>query len=70
MWLWAYQINGIPFKHVMPCIAMRRERVANYVDPRLTVQAYIVTYSKSAKPLPDQAIWPSVRGPELSHQKY
>ncbi|KAK9195523.1 hypothetical protein WN943_003645 [Citrus x changshan-huyou] len=42
-----------------------RERVANYVDSRLTVRAYIVTYSESTKPLPDQAIWPSVRGPEI-----
>ena len=49
----------------MSCIAMKCECAANYVDPRPTVRAYIVTYSESIKPLPNQTIWPSVQGPEI-----
>lgn len=52
----AYEISGISCKHAMPCIAMRHKRAANYVDLCLTVHVYIITYSKSIKPSPDQAI--------------
>ncbi|KAK9222452.1 hypothetical protein WN944_010888 [Citrus x changshan-huyou] len=62
----AYQISGIPCKHAMPCIVMKCECAANYVDPRLTVRAYIITYSEFIKPRPNQAIWPSVQGPEIN----
>lgn len=65
----AYQISGIPCKHVMPCIAIRHERSADYVDPRLTVRAYIDTYSESIKPLPDKKIWPIIEGPEIEPPK-
>ncbi|XP_024047669.1 uncharacterized protein LOC102621741 isoform X2 [Citrus sinensis] len=58
----AYQICGIPCKHVMPCIARRQEDAADYVDQKLTVEAYLATYSGVIHPLPDQTTGLTVEG--------
>ncbi|XP_024957371.2 uncharacterized protein LOC107177619 [Citrus sinensis] len=50
-----YQICGIPCKHIIPCIALRHEDAADYVDKKLTVEAYLATYANIIHPLPDQS---------------
>ncbi|KAH9686718.1 SWIM-type domain-containing protein [Citrus sinensis] len=57
-----YQICGIPCKHIIPCIALRHEDAADYVDKKLTVEAYLATYANIIHPLPDQSTWAVVEG--------
>lgn len=56
----AYQINGIFCKHVIPCITIRCEDATDYVDPKLTIDAYISIYLYIINPLPDKSSWPIV----------
>lgn len=46
----------------MPCIALRYEDAADYVDKKLTVVAYLATYSNVMHPLSNQTTWPTVEG--------
>ncbi|KAK9177079.1 hypothetical protein WN944_029100 [Citrus x changshan-huyou] len=57
-----YQICGIPCKHIIPCIALRHEDAADYVDKKLTVEAYLATYANIIHPLPYQSTWAVVEG--------
>ncbi|ESR54253.1 hypothetical protein CICLE_v10023995mg [Citrus x clementina] len=57
-----YQICGIPCKHIIPCITLRHEDAADYVDKKLTVEAYLATYANIIHPLPYQSTWAVVEG--------
>lgn len=65
----ACHICGIPCKHVTRCIARRQEDVVDYVDWKLTVEAYLATYSDVMHPLLDQITWSIIEGLKILSPK-
>ncbi|KAH9735834.1 Ribosomal L12 domain-containing protein [Citrus sinensis] len=65
----ACHICGIPCKHVTRCIARRHEDVVDYVDWKLTVEAYLATYSDVIHPLLDQITWSIIEGLKILSPK-
>ncbi|KAH9672222.1 Ribosomal L12 domain-containing protein [Citrus sinensis] len=65
----ACQICGIPCKNVTLCIARRQEDLVDYVDWKLTVEAYLATYSDVIHPLLDQITWSIIEGLKILSPK-
>lgn len=47
----SWQISGIPCKHALACIMQCSADPAEYVDPTLRKDVYLVTYSHTIRPL-------------------
>lgn len=56
----AYQVNGLPCSHVLPCIVYAHHEIIDYIFDKLKKGAYLTTYEQNIKPLPNQSSWPTV----------
>ncbi|TXG61100.1 hypothetical protein EZV62_012463 [Acer yangbiense] len=56
-----WELSGIPCKHALAIIAVKRSHGEDFMHQYLTKEAYLKTYKNVIHPIPDEAHWPHIQ---------
>ncbi|XP_028800388.1 uncharacterized protein LOC114755691 [Neltuma alba] len=65
-----WQLTGIPCRHAVSCIYASRLNPIDYVDPTLSLQAYVDCYAPVIHPINGEELWARTRMEPIDPPKY